>query len=170
MEQASNEIERILRRAHNLRTDEKNDFTVQNQTQLLDIVGTITNIFTITISSIAGISLLVGGIGIMNIMLSICYRKDKRNRNKKSGRCKEQRHPFPIPGRKRCIKHNGWDIGYTFCSRGINHTKQVYNTETNNFSISDHTGNYFLNNGWTIFWYLSCNEGGKAKSNCGFEI
>ncbi|MBU4292455.1 MAG: ABC transporter permease [Actinobacteria bacterium] len=69
MNQASNEVERILRRAHNLRTDEKNDFTVQNQTQLLDIVGTITNIFTITISSIAGISLLVGGIGIMNIML-----------------------------------------------------------------------------------------------------
>src|SRR4030043_514514 len=69
MDQASKEVERILRRAHNLRTDEKNDFTVQNQTQLLDIVGTITNIFTITISSIAGISLLVGGIGIMNIML-----------------------------------------------------------------------------------------------------
>ncbi len=69
MDQASDEIERILRKAHNLRADEKNDFTVQNQTQLLDIVGTITSIFTITISSIAGISLLVGGIGIMNIML-----------------------------------------------------------------------------------------------------
>jgi len=69
MEQASKEVEKILRMAHNLRADEKNDFTVQNQTQLLDIVGTITNIFTITISSIAGISLLVGGIGIMNIML-----------------------------------------------------------------------------------------------------
>jgi putative ABC transport system permease protein len=69
MDQASYEIERILRRSHNLAADEKNDFTVQNQTQLLDILGTITNIFTITISSIAGIALLVGGIGIMNIML-----------------------------------------------------------------------------------------------------
>ena len=69
MDQASYEVERILRRAHNLAPDEKNDFTVQNQTQLLDILGTITNIFTITISSIAGIALLVGGIGIMNIML-----------------------------------------------------------------------------------------------------
>ncbi|MBM3708172.1 MAG: FtsX-like permease family protein [Actinobacteria bacterium] len=67
--QTSDEIERILRRSHNLREDQVNDFTVQNQTQLLDIVGTITNIFTITISSIAGIALLVGGIGIMNIML-----------------------------------------------------------------------------------------------------
>jgi putative ABC transport system permease protein len=69
MDQASYEIERILRRSHNLAQDETNDFTVQNQTQLLDILGTITNIFTITISSIAGIALLVGGIGIMNIML-----------------------------------------------------------------------------------------------------
>jgi putative ABC transport system permease protein len=66
---ASMEIEKILRRSHNLRPDQINDFTVQNQTQLLDILGTITNIFTITISSIAGIALLVGGIGIMNIML-----------------------------------------------------------------------------------------------------
>ncbi|OQA20926.1 MAG: Macrolide export ATP-binding/permease protein MacB [Actinobacteria bacterium ADurb.Bin346] len=69
MKQASYEVERILRRAHNLAPDEKNDFTVQSQTQLLDILGTITSIFTITISSIAGIALLVGGIGIMNIML-----------------------------------------------------------------------------------------------------
>jgi putative ABC transport system permease protein len=67
--EASDEVERILRRAHYLTSGESNDFTVQNQTQLVDILGTITGIFTITISSIAGIALLVGGIGIMNIML-----------------------------------------------------------------------------------------------------
>lgn len=69
IEQATEEIKRILRRSHNLRPDQSNDFTVQNQTQLVNILGTITSIFTITISSIAGIALLVGGIGIMNIML-----------------------------------------------------------------------------------------------------
>ena len=69
MEAATEEVEAILRRAHDLGRNEKNDFTVQSQEQLLDILGTITNIFTITISSIAGIALLVGGIGIMNIML-----------------------------------------------------------------------------------------------------
>jgi putative ABC transport system permease protein len=63
------EVEKILRRAHHLGKDELNDFTVNSQTQILDMVGTITGIFTIVISSIAGISLLVGGIGIMNIML-----------------------------------------------------------------------------------------------------
>jgi putative ABC transport system permease protein len=69
MEQATAEIKTILRRSHNLMPDQENDFTVQSQTQILDIVGTITNIFTITIAGIAAISLLVGGIGIMNIML-----------------------------------------------------------------------------------------------------
>ncbi|MGM0368102.1 MAG: ABC transporter permease [Actinomycetota bacterium] len=67
--EATEEITRILREAHNLRPGENNDFTVQSQTQILDIVGSITNIFTITIAGIASISLLVGGIGIMNIML-----------------------------------------------------------------------------------------------------
>jgi len=63
------EVEKILRRAHHLGKDELSDFTVNSQTQILDMVGTITGIFTVVISSIAGISLLVGGIGIMNIML-----------------------------------------------------------------------------------------------------
>ncbi len=63
------EIEQILRRSHNLRPDQSNDFTVRSQEQLLDILGNITNIFTVVISGIAGIALLVGGIGIMNIML-----------------------------------------------------------------------------------------------------
>jgi putative ABC transport system permease protein len=66
---ASEEIKTILRRYRNIRPGESEDFSVQNQTQILDIVNTITSIFTVVISGIAGISLLVGGIGIMNIMM-----------------------------------------------------------------------------------------------------
>ena len=69
MSKATEEVTAVLRRSHHLKANDPNDFTVQNQTQILNIVGTITNIFTIVLSSIAGISLLVGGIGIMNIML-----------------------------------------------------------------------------------------------------
>lgn len=69
IDKASEEIEKILRKQHNISPGDSNDFTVQSQTQMLDMVSLITSIFTITISSIAGISLLVGGIGIMNIML-----------------------------------------------------------------------------------------------------
>jgi putative ABC transport system permease protein len=69
IDDATEEIEKILRRSRGIRIGEKNDFRVRNQTQLLDVVSTITGIFTVVIAGIASISLLVGGIGIMNIML-----------------------------------------------------------------------------------------------------
>jgi putative ABC transport system permease protein len=69
IDDATDEIKEILRRSRNIRIGEKNDFRVRNQTQILDVVSTITNIFTVVIAGIASISLLVGGIGIMNIML-----------------------------------------------------------------------------------------------------
>ena len=66
---ASEEIKSILRRHRNIRFGEKEDFNVRNQTQLLDVITIITGVFTVVIAGIASISLLVGGIGIMNIML-----------------------------------------------------------------------------------------------------
>lgn len=66
---ATEEIKSILRRHRNIRFGEKEDFMVQNQTQILGIITTITGIFTAVIAGIGSISLLVGGIGIMNIML-----------------------------------------------------------------------------------------------------
>jgi len=59
----------VLRQRHGLRPDEDDDFLLQTQDQLLATVGTITQAFTLLLAGIAAISLLVGGIGIMNIML-----------------------------------------------------------------------------------------------------
>jgi putative ABC transport system permease protein len=69
IDSASDEIRDILRKSRNIRPGEESDFQVQNQDQILDIISSITDIFTIVIAGIASISLLVGGIGIMNIML-----------------------------------------------------------------------------------------------------
>ena len=66
---AKEEIEEILRRTHKLKESEENDFRVMSQSELLETVSTITSIMTYLLGAIAGISLLVGGIGIMNIML-----------------------------------------------------------------------------------------------------
>lgn len=63
------DVERILRDEHRLAADEDNDFTIQNQQSLLDTATAITDIFTVLLGAIASISLVVGGIGIMNIML-----------------------------------------------------------------------------------------------------
>ncbi|MFA5015519.1 MAG: ABC transporter permease [Actinomycetota bacterium] len=69
IDEASEEIKSILRKHRGIRFGESEDFSVRNQTQILDVISTITNIFTVVIAGIASISLLVGGIGIMNIML-----------------------------------------------------------------------------------------------------
>ncbi len=69
MAQASKEISDLLRQRHDIRYQDEDDFTVINQQDLLSIFGQITNVLTVFLGAIAGISLLVGGIGIMNIML-----------------------------------------------------------------------------------------------------
>jgi putative ABC transport system permease protein len=65
----SDNIEAILRREHRLDADEDNDFSVTNQQSLLDTASNITGIFTVLLGAVASISLMVGGIGIMNITL-----------------------------------------------------------------------------------------------------
>jgi putative ABC transport system permease protein len=63
------EIERILRREHGIRPGAENDFMILNRRQILETRQAATEIFSYLLASIAGVSLLVGGIGIMNIML-----------------------------------------------------------------------------------------------------
>jgi putative ABC transport system permease protein len=65
---AMEEITWILRETHNIQYEE-DDFSVTSQKDLLSVFGQITSVLTIFLGAIAGISLLVGGIGIMNIML-----------------------------------------------------------------------------------------------------
>jgi putative ABC transport system permease protein len=63
------EIERVLRRQHKLLQGRPNDFTIRNQADFLNTFAETTQVFTYLLSGIAAVSLLVGGIGIMNIML-----------------------------------------------------------------------------------------------------
>jgi putative ABC transport system permease protein len=66
---AQEEARAILRAAHQLAPNEANDFEVRNQAELAEAAQGTTEVMTLLLSAIAGISLLVGGIGIMNIML-----------------------------------------------------------------------------------------------------
>lgn len=63
------EIQTILRERHRIRIGALDDFTVASQKDILGVLSQITGVLTLFLSVIAGISLLVGGIGIMNIML-----------------------------------------------------------------------------------------------------
>ncbi len=69
MDAAAQEVAEILRERHNIRYLDEDDFTIINQKDLITIFGDITRVLTIFLGAIAAISLVVGGIGIMNIML-----------------------------------------------------------------------------------------------------
>ncbi|MCC6857308.1 MAG: ABC transporter permease [Bryobacterales bacterium] len=67
--EAQEQVERLLRQRHNIRRGEEDDFSVRNLTDLADMATQTTGVMTLLLGSIAGVSLIVGGIGIMNIML-----------------------------------------------------------------------------------------------------
>jgi putative ABC transport system permease protein len=66
---AQEEISTLLRESHHISGDDDDDFTVRNQTDLATAAESSTRVMTMLLAAIASISLLVGGIGIMNIML-----------------------------------------------------------------------------------------------------
>ena len=67
-DQAIDEISEILRRNHKLKESDDDDFTIRSQQELSTMLTSTTDIMTTLLAAVAGISLLVGGIGIMNIM------------------------------------------------------------------------------------------------------
>jgi putative ABC transport system permease protein len=69
LDQAKSEITELLLRRHRIKSAEDADFHVTSQTDILDVIGGTSQTFTMLLASIAAVSLLVGGIGVMNIML-----------------------------------------------------------------------------------------------------
>ena len=69
MSEAQGEIRQLLCERHRIHLGESPDFEVKDTTEIANVLGIITGVMTLLLSSIAGISLVVGGVGIMNIML-----------------------------------------------------------------------------------------------------
>ncbi|HEY5489804.1 MAG TPA: ABC transporter permease [Gemmatimonadaceae bacterium] len=67
--EAMAEITGALRRSHRLRSEQPDDFSIRNRADILETMGETTRTFTLLLAGVAAVSLLVGGIGIMNIML-----------------------------------------------------------------------------------------------------
>ena len=74
---AQQRVETILEQDHNITDPNKDDFTIETQQSVLSLLGNITNILTLFLAAIASISLVVGGIGIMNIMLVSVIERTK---------------------------------------------------------------------------------------------
>jgi len=70
MEQVQSDISDLLYSLHNLSADSTADFSIMNQNDIVETASSVTSTFTILLGAVAGISLVVGGIGIMNMMLT----------------------------------------------------------------------------------------------------
>ncbi|MBO5751931.1 MAG: ABC transporter permease [Kiritimatiellae bacterium] len=69
VEEAKREITALLRQRHKLADYQDNDFETRDTTEIMNTIGSVSSLMTILLTAVAAISLLVGGIGIMNIML-----------------------------------------------------------------------------------------------------
>jgi len=75
--QAKAEISQLLRERHNIDDPAKDDFEVMSMDQIVEIVNTVTSLISILLGVLAAISLIVGGVGIMNIMLVIVAERTR---------------------------------------------------------------------------------------------
>jgi putative ABC transport system permease protein len=69
VEEAKREITSLLRQRHKLAGYQDDDFVLRDTKEIMSTIGSVTNLMTVLLTAVAAISLLVGGIGIMNIML-----------------------------------------------------------------------------------------------------
>ena len=69
IDEAKREITALLRQRHRLADYEDNDFETRDTTEIMNTIGSVSSLMTVLLTAVAAISLLVGGIGIMNIML-----------------------------------------------------------------------------------------------------
>ena len=69
MADAENEMNLLLRQRHRIRHSEEDDFTVRNTSEVVNVLRIITMVMTLLLGAVASVSLVVGGVGIMNIML-----------------------------------------------------------------------------------------------------
>ena len=99
--EAKAQIANLLRRRHELGPNQPNDFQVRTQDEVLAIFHNMSLVASVVLLSIVGVSLLVGGIGIMKRDARLRHRADPRDRPPQGRRRSPPRYPRPVPRRGR---------------------------------------------------------------------
>jgi ABC-type antimicrobial peptide transport system permease subunit len=148
---AQSQITDLLRQRHGLSANEANDFTVRNITDIAEAANETSNTMTILLACIAGVSLLVGGIGIMNIMLVSVTERTREI------------------GIRMAIG-DGWIVWH----RAWNHclTRYTEDARLADSCVLDgyHWFSHLLGSRGNILWLLSCSQGRRIGSDRGITL
>jgi putative ABC transport system permease protein len=131
------DIEGILRREHKIRPGGENDFQIRNQQEILAAQQQTTQTFSILLASVAAVSLLVGGIGIMNIMLvSVTERTREIGIRKALGATRANiMFQFLIESLVLCLTGGGLGIALGFLASEVLSTRFGWNTLVNPMAV-----------------------------------
>ena len=107
MDELEDEIKPLLRQRHRIRPGERDDFVVHNTSEIAKALQIISTVMTLLLGSVASVSLLVGGVGIMNIMLVSVTERTREIGIRLAVGAAVARHPAAVPGRG----HRALDAG-----------------------------------------------------------
>jgi putative ABC transport system permease protein len=137
MTQTQSDVTSLLLTRHNIADPASADFTVQNQADILSSISSVSQTLTILLGAIAGISLLVGGIGIMNMMLTTVTERTKEIGLRKAIGAKAKDITFQFLTEAVVLTFSGGVVGVFLgwvISWGIKYFN-LYQTEVSLFSI-----------------------------------
>ena len=110
------DIQSVLRREHRLLPGQPNDFRIRNQSDFLVAASETTQVFTYLLAGIAAVSLVVGGIGIMNIMLVSVTERTREIGIRKALGATKRVHSRCSSSPRRCSR--AWSVAWPECWRG----------------------------------------------------
>ncbi|MCX6723995.1 MAG: ABC transporter permease [Candidatus Staskawiczbacteria bacterium] len=137
MTSAQNDVTSLLLSRHNIADSTSADFTVQNQADILSSISSVSQTLTILLGAIAGISLLVGGIGIMNMMLTTVTERTREIGLRKAIGAKAKDITFQFLTEAVVLTFSGGVIGVFLgwiISWGIKYFN-LYQTQVSLFSV-----------------------------------
>ena len=171
MSTASDEIRQVLMDRHSTTNVKEADFEVQTTTEIANMLGMITGTMTLLLASIAGISLLVGGVGIMNIMLVSVTERTREIGIRMAVGAPIARYPDAVSGRVSVAFVYRWTdricAGYRRLDRNYEADQFVldgYGMAGHRFLSGSHCRILICRGGRCIFWFLPRAKGQQAGS------